>query len=472
MLEFETNLLHAENELLNEVKLFFYDLDADVKIKHYTTLTGNNSFNEIIINDKKYRFNETIIFYNEIEKNKYYNRSCKKSVYKALKDFTKKFIPWGSLTGIRPTKIAYEFLNSGGNESGVEKYLIDEYDVSPSKAKLISDIVFNQKQSMIFDEKAYNFYVHIPFCSSRCSYCSFITFDSKSWGKSIPTYCDLLVKEIENSYKFREENGYNLFSTYVGGGTPTALDEENFEKVLSVIRPQGKEFTCEAGRPDTITQAKLDVMKKCGVTRVCVNPQSFNNTTLQTIGRNHTVEEFYEKYELVKSYGFDINVDLIAGLPGETVSDFINSVDKAIELMPSNLTVHTLSRKNGSTLKNSGKYDNADIEKMIKYSSSVLPKYGYLPYYLYRQKAMLGNLENTGYCLKNKQCVNNITTMEEVISVDACGAGAISKRVIGNGSRIERLANLRDVKLYVEQFDERIEKKNAFNLADFNSKKE
>lgn len=467
MLEFETNLQQAENELLNEVKLFFYDLDSDVKIKHFTTLEGNNSFNEVVINDKKYTYNDVIAFCNEVEKTRYYHRSCKKAVYTSLKDFTGKFIPWGSLTGIRPTKIAYEFLNNGGSEGNIARYLMREYDVSPVKATLISDIVHNQKQSMIFNEKAYNLYVHIPFCTSKCSYCSFITFDSKAWKKSISTYCDCLVKEIEDSYIFRNENGYNLFSTYIGGGTPTALDEENFEKVLSVVQHEGKEFTCEAGRPDTIAEKKLDIMKKYGVTRVCVNPQSFNNKTLALIGRNHSVEEFYEKYELVKSYGFDVNIDLIAGLPDESIDDFKNSIDRAIELMPSNLTVHTLSRKNGSTLKNSGKYDNFDVEKMIEYSSSTLPKYGYLPYYLYRQKSMLGNLENTGYCLKGKQCVNNITTMEEVISVDANGAGAISKRIIDNGRRIERLANLRDVKLYIEQFEERLEKKNVFNLTDF-----
>lgn len=469
MLEFETNLKQAENELLNEVKLFFYDLDAPIKIKHNALLDGADVCNKITINEKQYIFNEKISYSSDIEKTRYYNRACKKAVYNALKDFTGKFVPWGSLTGIRPTKIAYEFLKNGGVEAEIENYLTSEYDVSPVKAKLIKDIVFNQKGSMCFDEKAYNFYVHIPFCTSKCSYCSFITFDSKVWKKYIPTYCDCLVKEIQNAYEFRKTNGYKLFSTYVGGGTPTALDEENFEKVLSAIRPEGKEFTCEAGRPDTISEKKLEIMKKYGVTRVCVNPQSFNEKTLQIIGRNHSVQEFYDKYELVKGYGFDVNIDLIAGLPGETVSDFMYSVDKALALKPDNLTVHTLSRKNGSTLKNSGKYDNEDIEKMIEYSSSILPSHGYLPYYLYRQKAMLGNLENTGYCLKNKQCINNVTTMEEVMSVDANGAGAISKRVLSDGGRIERLANLRDVKLYIEQFDERLKRKNFFNLTDFNA---
>jgi oxygen-independent coproporphyrinogen-3 oxidase len=203
-------------------------------------------------------------------------------------------------------------------------------------------------------------------------------------------------------------------------------------------------------------------MKRCGVTRVCVNPQSFNDKTLKLIGRRHTIDDFYQKYEMVKKFGFDVNVDLIAGLPEETVEDFIHSVDCAIALSPENLTVHTLSRKNGSELKNSGKYDNFDIERMIEYSSKVIPQNGYLPYYLYRQKSMLGNLENTGYCKEGRQCINNVTTMEEFLSVDACGAGAISKRVFSAENRIERLANLRDVKLYLEQFDERLQKKRIF----------
>lgn len=462
MLKFSTNHPEIENELLNEVKLFFYDLDADIDINHVGNFFGCDCKNVVTINGRVFETNERVSYSNEVEQVRMYNRTAKKSIYSALSAFTGQKHPWGSLTGIRPTKIGYEFLNNGGNINGMEEYLVNNFSLYESKAKLVKDIILNQQNYHVKTDDWYNLYVHIPYCTSKCSYCSFITFDAQRWKKQIPEYCDKLVKEINASVSYQEECGNKMYSAYVGGGTPTALDANQLYKVLSVIKTNGVEFTCEAGRPDTITEEKLEVMKRCGVTRVCVNPQSFNEKTLKLIGRNHTIDDFYKKYEMVKSFGFDINIDLIAGLPNESVSDFIYSVDQALLLSPDNLTVHTLSRKNGSELKNSGKYDNSDIEKMIEYSSCVVPQNGYLPYYLYRQKSMLGNLENTGYCKQGKQCINNVTTMEEFLSVDACGAGAISKRVFNSENRIERLANLRDVKLYIEQFDERLQKKKIF----------
>ena len=462
MLKFSTNKLEIENKLLNEIKLFFYDLDADIEISHIGNFVDNICENIVIIDNKQYKYTDNVLFNNEVEQVRFRNRTAKKSIYRALSDFTGKSHPWGSLTGIRPTKIGYEYLSMGNKIDGMEDYLISEYNLFPEKAKLVKDIIVNQSNYHAKDDNLYNFYVHIPYCTSKCSYCSFITFDALRCKKQIPQYCDDLVREIVQSQNYQNEYGNKMYSAYVGGGTPTALDAEQLYKVLSAIKTNGVEFTCEAGRPDTITNEKLAVMKECGVTRVCVNPQSFNEKTLRLIGRNHTIDDFYAKYEMVKSYGFDINIDLIAGLPEESIDDFIFSVNSALKLNPENLTIHTLSRKNGSELKNSGKYDNFDIEQMIKYSSSVLPQNDYLPYYLYRQKSMLGNLENTGYCKNGKQCINNITTMEEFLSVDACGAGAISKRVFSGENRIERLANLRDVKLYIEQFDERLEKKRIF----------
>lgn len=462
MLKFSTNHTEMENELLNEVKLFFYDLDADIEINHIGNFSGVKCENIVTVNGKTYQSEETVVYSADIEKIRRYNRSAKKAVYSALSAFTGQNHPWGSLTGIRPTKIGYEFLNGGGNVVDLQTYLQQEFSLFKDKAALVKDIILNQKDYHEKDDGLYNLYVHIPYCTSKCSYCSFITFDAKRWSKQIPEYVDKLAEEITASINYQTEYGNRMYSAYVGGGTPTALNAEQLYKVLSAIKTDGVEFTCEAGRPDTITEEKLDVMKRCGVTRVCVNPQSFNEKTLRIIGRNHTIDDFYEKYEMVKNYGFDINIDLIAGLPQESVDDFVYSVNSALALSPDNLTVHTLSRKNGSELKNNGKYDNSDIEKMIEYSSSVIPQNGYLPYYLYRQKAMLGNLENTGYCKAGKQCVNNITTMEEFLSVDANGAGAISKRVYNDENRIERLANLRDVKLYLEQFEERLKKKRIF----------
>ena len=258
-----------------------------------------------------------------------------------------------------------------------------------------------------------------------------------------------------------KRSGKKIYSIYVGGGTPTALPDDCFEKVLSAL-PSGVEFTCEAGRPDTITREKAEIMKKNGVTRVCVNPQSLCDQTLEKIGRKHTCADFFAAYELIKSYEFDINVDLIAGLCDETESMFLSSVEKIALLRPDNVTVHTLSIKNGSALKNEGsEVKNSDVEKMVDDAYALLTKAGYSPYYLYRQKNMLGNLENIGYSLPGKICANNVTTMEETLSVVACGAGAISKRIFPKG-RIERLANLRDASLYIEQESQRLQKKLEF----------
>ena len=232
--------------------------------------------------------------------------------------------------------------------------------------------------------------------------------------------------------------------------------------MLKDLPSSGLEFTVEAGRPDTITEEKLDAIKRVGATRICVNPQTFNDETLEKIGRAHNTADFYDKYALARRYGFDINVDLIAGLSDETIKDFAFSLDSAFSLRPENITVHTLSRKNGSQLKQQGKYDNSDISLMTEYAYEKLTSGEYIPYYLYRQKQMLGNLENVGYCISGKQCVNNITTMEDCMSVVACGAGAISKIVETRENRIERLANLRDVRLYLQQFDKKLEEKEIF----------
>ncbi len=461
MIKFETNRPEAENEILNEVKLFFPDSDADEEIFHNAVIVGETVKNVVKVNQKDYFYDENLPDGDELKKKRYFVRICKKAVYKALERHTGKSMPWGSLTGIRPTKLAYEFLSEGNDLNTAERILTEDYSVSPEKAKLVSEIIKNQRNYHTKQYNFYNLYLHIPFCTSKCSYCAFITFDSNRCKKLISPYVELLKREVVESRKLRGRLGQSVYSVYVGGGTPTALSAEELDGVLSIVKSDGREFTCEAGRPDTITREKIEVMKKNRVTRVCVNPQTFNEKTLALIGRNHTIADFYDKYALVKEYGFDVNIDLIAGLPGENEADFERSLRAAIDLKPDNITVHTLSRKNGSKLKNDGKYDNFFAPQMVEFAHSALFAAGYFPYYLYRQKSMLGNLENTGYTLPGKQCVNNVTTMEEFIDVDANGAGAISKKVFPDG-RIERYANLRDVTLYRDQFEERLNKKLFF----------
>ena len=311
-------------------------------------------------------------------------------------------------------------------------------------------------------EQYVNLYVHIPFCVTKCSYCSFVTHIVDKCRDIISDYCDKLAKEIACSIEQISRQNQKIYSIYIGGGTPTAIDDLNLEKILSACSGHDVEFTCEAGRPDTITDSKLNLMKKYGVTRICVNPQTLNDSTLIAIGRSHSAKDFFDAYKRAEKLGFDINVDLIAGLKGESLDDFISSYNQIVALRPANFTVHTLCIKNGSELKNLGGATNDAIDDMVEYAQSNAAKNGYVPYYLYRQKQMLGNFENVGYCLNGKQCANNITTMEEILSVVGCGAGAISKRVFAAEHRIERLANLRDARLYLQDFDERLQKKAKF----------
>lgn len=463
MYHFETNFPIA-NEIEEEIRQFAPYLNDDTAITHRYSVCKNVLYNEIIVNEKIYDYRDSLDSNSDNNLNiaKNINRYSKHSVYKALKNYTSRSMPWGSLTGIRPTKLAYEYLSNGGSVDDIAGFMSEKYDILPKKAEIIQNIVLCQREYLASPEEYVNLYVHIPFCTTKCSYCSFTTHIADKSKKIIGPYVDCLLLEIEQSLEIIRQSGKRLFSVYVGGGTPTALPDDCFEKVLSSLADCNVEFTCEAGRPDTITERKAEIMKQCGVTRVCVNPQTLNNATLSAIGRRHTAEEFFACYEMIKKFGFDINVDLIAGLPGETDVIFNDSVVKCAALIPDNITIHTLSVKNGSELKNTGVAAvNPYTEKMVDAAYSILTGNGYAPYYLYRQKNMMGNLENVGYSLPGKICVNNVTTMEEILSVVACGAGAISKRLFPGG-RIERLANLRDADLYVRQFDDRLKKKLNF----------
>lgn len=463
MYHFETNFPIA-NEIEEEIRQFAPYLNDDASIVHRCSICKNVLCNEIVINEKSYFYRDSLGSNgdNDLTIAKNINRHSKHSVYMALRDYTSRSMPWGSLTGIRPTKLAYEYLGNAGTVNGIADFMSKKYDVLPNKAKIIQNIVLCQREYLVSPEEYVNFYVHIPFCTTKCSYCSFTTHIADKSKKIIGPYVDCLISEIEHSLEMIKQSGKKIFSVYIGGGTPTALPDERFEKVLSALADCRVEFTCEAGRPDTITESKAEIMKQYGVTRVCVNPQTLNNDTLVAIGRRHTAEDFFVCYEMIKKFGFDINVDLIAGLPGETDVIFNDSVAQCALLVPDNVTVHTLSVKNGSELKNAGTAAvNPYTEKMVDAAYSLLTSNGYSPYYLYRQKNMMGNLENVGYSLPGKICVNNVTTMEETLSVVACGAGAISKRLF-SGGRIERLANLRDAELYVRQFDDRLKKKLNF----------
>lgn len=403
-----------------------------------------------------------------IEK-KLIKRHSKSLVYNALKEITGRRLPWGSLTGIRPTKIWYEFEE---NREAPIKGLSEVFDVSERKITLLSDIVDMQRGLINRNDRAVDIYIGIPFCVTKCIYCSFTGGVIARIGKYVDEYVRTARRELENALEIINDGGLLLDNVYIGGGTPTAISAADLYEIIAPLKGvKIKEFTVEAGRPDTITTEHLVMFKDMGVKRVSVNPQTMNAEVLSKINRKHTPEDIIRTYHEVKSYGFCVNMDLIAGLPGENADMFKYSLDSCADLDPENITVHTLALKRGSTMKeeNISAAPQSEAVEMVEYARDRLNQAGYRPYYLYRQKYMTGNLENVGYAKPNMQCHYNIDIMEECKSIIACGSNGISKRVSfnrnGNVSSavIERFADTKDVKLYIERGDENWKgKKNFF----------
>ena len=388
-------------------------------------------------------------------------KRCKLALYDALSNYFNIQLPWGCLTGIRPTKLAYDLIKKGVKLANLRSYLKTNYRVSEDKISLMLDILENQRP-MEYNDNYVDFYVNIPFCTTKCSYCSFISAPLEKVQNYVTPYVDALLKEIEFAKKIIKEKCLFVKNVYVGGGTPTAIPATELDRILYSLKfPYAKEFTVEAGRPDTITKEKLDILKKHGVTRISVNPQTFNDKVLEKIGRSHSANETLNAYNLAKTYGFDINMDFIAGLPTETLKSFKNNIDTAISLSPNNITVHTLSLKNTSefALTNQNIFKTTLAEKMVDYAHKTLTKNGYKPYYLYRQKNQLSNLQNVGYFKDNSICRFNIESMEESTTILACGANAISKRVFNLENRIEREANVKDIPTYIVRINDMLKRK-------------
>ncbi len=459
------NKLH--DELVLVLKLFYTPdeiQDNDLVINHNYTLNGNNLSNNITLStgyshSRNDTLTDTML---NTKKYKYLKRFAKLTLYETLSKLLNKTLPWGALTGIRPTKLLYELRNEeNGSLILATNRLVKEFYVSPAKAEIAKDIINNQS-CIEKNDKLVNLYIHIPFCPSRCNYCSFISTGIDHCEHLLQPYLDALIKEIHATKEMIARNSYIVKTVYIGGGTPTVLSAEQLDFLLSAIGYKPKEFTVESGRPDTITADKLDVLKKHGVTRICINPQTFIDSTLKRIGRNHTSKDVIEAYKLALPYGFDINMDLIAGLEGEKLPQFKKSLDQALQLHPHNITIHTLSIKRASRLHEfKGETSTAEqTTKMVDYATKKLYSEGYKPYYLYKQKNMVGNLENIGYF--RDDCINvfNVDSMEEVASIIACGAGAVSKRYYSTTDRIERFGQLKNIYEYISRLDEMIAKKN------------
>ena len=399
-------------------------------------------------------------FSDPLEQTRRVKRAAKVLVYDFMSAHCGATLPYGSLTGVRPTKLFHDLTAKGEDAFAL---FTRDLRVSEDKAKLIQSVCRAQQGLKRERNDSADIFVNIPFCTTRCSYCSFISAEIGRVKRFIPAYVELLVKEIEAAREIIRERGFTLRAVYVGGGTPTSLPDEDFARVLGALKGFNAEFTVEAGRPDTICASKLDIMDKTGVTRISVNPQSLNDKTIALIGRKHTATDFFRAYDLARKYPFDINCDLIAGLPGEDEEDFARSADGVFRLLPDNVTVHTLALKKGSGLKLAG-FDNSSgaTAGMVDYARALAEGQGYIPYYMYRQKYMSGNLENAGYCLPGKQCLYNIDVMEECANIIACGAGGISKLYLPEQNRLERLADPKGLDVYLERGERLIAAKRAF----------
>ena len=462
MIDFVSTHDNYTGDLMELVRAFLLRTDEDFTIHlDYGFNADRMSVSLKLIGEttKEYFREFTLKFRDDMERKRLEKRYLKEAIYDAVVDFTGVELPYGCLTGIRPTKLFREL----GDKA--RDMFENEFSVSKKKVDLVETIVKVQ-EPIRNDGDGFDVFVFIPFCPTRCTYCSFVSVPIDRQKKLIEPYVDCLLKEIEFIKEVVAKKALKIRTVYVGGGTPTSIPIDLLDKILDALEWfKPFEFTVEAGRPDTINIDILTMLKSHGVNRISINPQTFNDKTLALIGRKHTTALVEEVYALAKDM-FSVNMDLIACLPGESLEDFKHSVDKAIELDPDNITVHTLYLKKGSALKVGGyqSTDNDSSEKMVDYAYEKLTEAGYEPYYMYRQKYTSANLENVGYAKPKTLCVYNVDIMEEDTSILAMGAAAISKKWSKDLNLIERNANYKEPLEYVKHFDIVLEKQRKFWL--------
>ena len=412
-------------------------------------------------------------YYKETEISENIKEDIKRLVFSSLKYITEEEYPWGILVGIRPYKIALKYLEEGKTEEEIIEIFKKKHLASEEKAKLCIEIAKTEVSFVNNDSKNIAIYIGMAFCPTRCFYCSFAANPIMGNKKLVNPYLEALIYEIREMKKYIDERGLNIETVYFGGGTPTAVNNEEFELIMqeaydAFVKGKGlKEFTVECGRPDSITKEKLATMKKFNVTRISINPQTMNDETLKMIGRGHNSKDVIEKFNLARSMGFnDINMDMIIGLPGEGIKEVLHTKEEILKLHPDSLTVHGLSLKRASIL-----YENfilkkgiqvkkqAELADMYEESRILAKKLGLHPYYMYRQKNMVGNMENLGYSRKGAECIYNIQMIEDKQTIIALGADAVSKVVFLEEGRIERFANIKDVREYCNRIEEMVEGK-------------
>lgn len=409
----------------------------------------------------------------------YTKNTVKTVVYQALSKASGRILPWGILTGIRPAKIPLQMIMADMDRQQIQNCLKKEYLVREDKARLAIDVAEKEYElTKAFDhEHGYNIYIGIPFCPSICQYCSFSSYDYKRYADKADSYLAALEKEM--AYTGKKFAGYELHTIYVGGGTPTSLNETQLKRLMNMIHrylpvEETAEFTVEAGRPDSISKEKLNILKAAGVTRISINPQTMKQHTLELLGRRHTVEQVNEVFHMAREAGFDnINMDLIVGLPEEDEVDFCNTMNHIAEMNPDSVTVHTLVIKRASRMRREQlehgeeiRPEDTLIPALQRYSGEYLRERGYAPYYMYRQKNKAGtsrntNQENVAYARPGKECLYNIFIMEELETIVALGSGGSTKHIIHGGNRMERIENVKSVDDYISRIDEMINRKEA-----------
>lgn len=392
-------------------------------------------------------------------------------LYKLLCDFTGLTQPWGILTGVRPVKLLRRLAEESSEEQAVKKFEKDFF-VSNEKIALSRETEHNERKILELSKpESFSLYVGIPFCPSRCSYCSFVMASIERAEKLIEPYTKLLCEEIKRTAEIANKLGLRLETVYFGGGTPTTLSAEQLDTVLKTVNNSFdmstcREFTVEAGRPDTIDIAKLFALKENKVDRISINPQTVNDEVLKTIGRKHTAQKFFDAFELARKCGFDnINTDLIAGLPTDTPESFKNSLDSIVRLNAECITVHTLCMKRASRLTTEGVtldlQQARDAREMLAYTQNILGQNEYIPYYMYRQSRMVGNLENVGWSKKGFESLYNVYVMDETHTILACGSGGVTKLKRNNPDYLERIFNFKYPYEYIDRFDELIQRKSG-----------
>lgn len=439
---------------VRELLMAFYPDGADVKVRADA-------------DDKEYRFE--VVFGNDPGNEKFtcsrlanrFDEKCeiKRGLYKILSEHENRTLPWGTLTGIRPTKLAMQGID-------FKKVFL----TSDEKIKLCFDTAAREQKVLerVDCENGWSLYIGIPFCPTRCLYCSFTAYPIGLWKDKKRNYIDALCREIEEVSKIM--SGKKLTTVYMGGGTPTSLEADELRRIITKVHECNDmsnvlEFTVEAGRPDSITEEKLKALKECGITRISVNPQTMSQKTLDLIGRRHTVEEVTRKFKLARSLGFDnINMDIIVGLPGETLEDVERTMDELEKLRPDDITVHSLALKRAARLsEEKDKYESTSFDtmcRMIELTKERCERMSLTPYYMYRQKNIAGNFENVGYTREGKEGIYNILIMEEKQTIVGCGAGTTTKIPIDGGAGgVKRIENVKDPQVYIDRIDEMIARK-------------